>query len=418
MVSVVVGPATFLKRRKASSCLLPRVDVHFPLFDEHVTMRLQNLESRAFLALVLLTTAAFIWLIRGFLMPVFWAAVLAVLFRPIFDRLVRMVRGRESIAALLTTIAVILVVVIPLSLLGAAVAQQAISLYQSIAAGDVDLHAPIDFVQRSLPALNELLGDYGLDVDQLRASLETAAVSASQYAAGQALALGQNTLMFTVLFALMLYFLFFFVRDGRRIIDGAVRALPLGDERERRLFDKFAQVARATTKGTLVVAAVQGTIGGIMFAIVGIEASIFWGVLMGVLSLLPALGAALVWVPAAIFFIATGAYGNAIFLIIGGTLVIGLVDNLLRPILVGRDTKMPDYLVLLATLGGLMVFGLSGFVIGPVIAALFLVVWEMFAEEYAPLDSSAPPAVLEQSAPAPAPSRAAAPTYEHRPEHE
>lgn len=379
-------------------------------------MRLRNLESKAFLALVLLTTAAFIWLVRGFLMPVFWAAVLAVLFRPVFERLVPLVRGRTSIAAFLTTIAVILVVVIPLALLGAAVTQQALSLYQSVAAGEVDLHAPIDFVQRSLPTLNEFLSDYGFDVNQLRESVEAAAVSASQYAAGQALALGQNTLMFTILFGLMLYFLFFFIRDGRDIIDGAVRALPLGDERERRLFAKFAEVARATTKGTLVVAAVQGTIGGIMFAIVGIEASIFWGVLMGVLSILPAVGAALIWVPAAIFFVATAAYGKAIFLTIGGTLVIGLVDNLLRPILVGRDIKMPDYLVLLATLGGLALFGLSGFVIGPVIAALFLVVWEMFTDEYAPLDSSAPPAVLEQTNPAPATNEVEVPTYEHRPQ--
>jgi predicted PurR-regulated permease PerM len=200
-------------------------------------------------------------------------------------------------------------------------------------------------------------------------------------------------LTFTLFFGLMLYFLFFFVRDWEQILDGVVRAVPLGDARERRLFAKFAEVSRATMKGTLVVAAVQGAIGGVLFAIVGIEAAVFWGVVMTVFSLLPAFGAALIWGPAAILLIATGAVWEGIVLIIGGAFVIGLADNFLRPLLVGHETKMPDYLVLLSTLGGLAVFGIAGVVIGPLVAALFLVVWEMLAEEYVPLDTTAPPVV-------------------------
>jgi energy-coupling factor transporter ATP-binding protein EcfA2 len=150
-------------------------------------------------------------------------------------------------------------------------------------------------------------------------------------------------------------------------------------------------LAANAVKGTIVVAAVQGAIGGVLFALLGIQAAVFWGVAMGVLSLLPAVGAALVWVPAAVVLLATGAFWKAMALIAGGTLAIGLVDNVLRPILIGRETRMPDYLVLVATLGGLTVFGLAGFVAGPVIAALFLVTWQMFADEYAPLDSSVPP---------------------------
>ncbi len=356
-------------------------------------MRLRNLEGRAFLGLVLLTTAAFFWVVRGFLIPVFWAVVFAVLFTPFFLRLTRLLRGRVSLAAGLTTLLVVLVVLIPFALLTAAVAQQAFSLYHRIVVGEVDIHSPVAFVERSIPALADLLARYGIDVDRVRTALENAAVTASQYLAGQAFILGQNALIVAVLFALMLYFLFFFLRDGERIVRGLIRALPLGDEREARLFAKFAEVARATVKGTLVVAAVQGALGGILFAIVGIQAAIFWAVVMGILSLLPALGAALVWAPAAIILFATGAFWKAVFLTVGGTVLVGLVDNVLRPILVGRETQMPDYLVLLATLGGLSVFGLSGFVAGPVIAALFLVVWDMFAREYAPLDSSEPPAV-------------------------
>lgn len=364
-------------------------------------MRLRTLESRVFLSLVLVTTVVFLWMVRGFLLPVFWAAVFAMLFQPLFLRLVPLLRGRRSLAAVAATLVVVVAVLVPAGLLAAALAQQGLALYQRIAAGEINAVALVQFVERFLPALTRGLTRYGIEVEQLRNSLQSAAGAATQYIAGQALAVGQNALVLAVLFGLMLYFLFFFFRDGERIIEALVRAIPMGDERERRLFRKIAEVSRATVKGTIVVAAVQGAIGGVLFALVGIQAAVFWGVAMGVLSLLPAVGAALVWVPAAIFLFATGAFWKGVVLVVGGTLVIGLVDNVLRPILVGRETKMPDYLVLLATLGGLTVFGLAGFVAGPVIAALFLVTWQMFTDEYAPLDSSAPP---EARAALPAPS--------------
>ena len=157
------------------------------------------------------------------------------------------------------------------------------------------------------------------------------------------------------------------------------------------MFERFADVSRATVKGTLIVAGIQGAIGGLAFWALGIESAVFWGVVMGVLSLLPAIGAFLVWGPAAAILFATGSPVRAVILVVVGALGIGLVDNLLRPILVGRDARMPDYLVLLATLGGIAAFGLSGFVIGPMVAAFFLVVWEMFIEDFAALDDPAAP---------------------------
>jgi predicted PurR-regulated permease PerM len=204
--------------------------------------------------------------------------------------------------------------------------------------------------------------------------------------ASQALEIGQNTLRVTVFFFLMLYLLFFFLRDGKLLLEGLIRALPFGVERERHLFDRFAEVSRATIKGTLVVGIVQGTLGGIGFAVLGIGAPVLWGVVMALLSILPAAGPAFVWLPAAIILIAGGEVIPGIILIIVGSLVIGLVDNLLRPLLVGRDTRMPDYLILLSTLGGLTGFGLAGIVIGPIIAAFFLSVWKMAEEEYEPVD--------------------------------
>lgn len=350
--------------------------------------RMQSFESRAFLALVLLTTLAFLWMVRGFLMPVFWAAVFAVLFWPMFQRTAVALGGRLGAAAGLMTLIVVAVVVIPSAMLFTAVAQQALWLYERVATGEINLNAPIDWAERWLPTLTTRFERYGLDVDRVTTSLENSAALSAQFIAGRALAIGQNALTTAVMFGLMLYLLFFFFRDGQRIVEGIVRAVPMGDERERRLLGKFAEVSRATVKGTLVVAAVQGALGGLLFALVGIQAAIFWGVVMGVLSLLPAVGAGLVWVPAAVILAATGAWWQAGVVVLGGTLVIGLVDNLLRPILVGRATEMPDYLVLLATLGGLSVFGLAGFVAGPVIAALFLVMWDMFAAEYAPVDDA------------------------------
>jgi predicted PurR-regulated permease PerM len=355
-------------------------------------MRLRNFEAKLFFALVLLITAIFVWMVRGFLMPIFWAAVFAILFQPVFVRLVEMLKGSRSAAAAVSTLLVVLVLVIPFGLIGAAVVQQALSLYARLAAGEVGLYAPIRWVERSLPWATELLASYGVDIERLRVGLEAAAVGTTQWIAGRTLIFGQNVLMVTVLFVLMLYFLFFFFRDGERIMSGAVRALPMGDERERRLFAKFAQVSRATVKGTLIVAIVQGALGGILFALVGIEGAVFWAVVMAILSLLPAVGPALVWGPAAVILITMGEVASGVIVIVAGTVVVGLVDNLLRPILVGRETQMPDYLVLLATLGGLSAFGLAGFVVGPIIAALFLVMWEMFADEYAVLDSSEPPA--------------------------
>jgi predicted PurR-regulated permease PerM len=355
-------------------------------------MYLRNFEGKVFFALVLVITAIFLWMVRGFLMPVFWAAVFAVLFHRLFLALARLLGDRRAFAAAITTILVVFVVLIPFSLIAAAVAQQAISLYQRIVTGQIDLHAPIAFVERSLPRLMALLTDYGVDTVQLRSSIEAAAVTTTQWIAGQALTIGQNIVTVTILFALMLYFLFFFLRDGEAILRAAIRALPMGDEREERLFRKFAEVSRATVKGTLAIAAIQGAIGGLLFWFVGIQAALFWAVIMGILSLLPAVGPALVWGPAAIILFATGQLGRGLVLVVGGVVVISVIDNVLRPILVGRETKMPDYLILLATLGGISMFGLAGFVMGPIIAALFLVMWEMFADEYAPLDSSEPPA--------------------------
>ncbi|MEO0557888.1 MAG: AI-2E family transporter [Bacteroidota bacterium] len=351
-------------------------------------MQVRSLENRAFLLLLALVTIAFAWTIKGFLLPVFWAIVLSVLFTPMYRRIRRWMRGYGTPASLVTLLVVFLAVVVPLIGLGAAVTGEAVDVYQQVRTGQIDLTEPIQTVEDLLPRVNRRADELGIDFDGLRENITSGAVTASQTVASSLLSFGQQALEFTLLLAVTFYVLFFFIRDGDALVAALIRALPLGDPRERRLFSRFANVTRATIKGTFVVAAVQGTLGGIAFAALGLGAPILWGMMMGICSLIPAVGSAIVWGPAAIYLLLVGSWGKALILVIFGAGVIGVVDNALRPILVGRDAGMPDYLILLSTLGGLAAFGVSGLVIGPVVAGFFLTVWEIFAEEFGPVDDT------------------------------
>jgi len=345
-------------------------------------MRSKTLEYTFFLALVLVATFAFGVLIQDFLQPLFWAAILAILFYPTYRYGMRILGHYPALVAILTLVMIVVIVILPLSLIGLAITREAANLYTRIDAGDIDLQQPLRFLRDTLPMVTAYLDRFGVDAPRLQAGLSSVAVTASQWLASQAFNIGQDALRFGVMFCLMLYFLFFFLCDGTRIVRALMRILPLGDERERHLFSRFAAVSRATIKGTLVIALVQGALGGLAFWLLGINAAVLWGAVMALLSLLPALGSALIWGPAALIFFISGAFVKGLILLGVGILLIGLVDNLLRPVLVGHDTHMPDYIVLLATLGGLTVFGMSGFVIGPIIAALSITVWEMFEQEY------------------------------------
>jgi predicted PurR-regulated permease PerM len=336
----------------------------------------------SFFLLLLLITLTFIGMIEPFLMAVFWAALLALIFQRPYRLLRIRLKGRSNLAAAITTTLIILMVILPAVLLLLALVNEIIGVYERFKTGEWDLTQLVDFIESRLPQLTELLSQVGVNPETLRTNLSDFAVTATQFAADRVFNYTQNAISFSIQFFLMLYILFFFLRDGRLIVRQLINALPLGNNLERMLLDRFASVSRATLKGTLIVAIIQGSIGGITFALLGIEGALFWGVLMTVLSLLPVGGSALVWGPTAIVLAVQGAWIKAIILIVIGVLGIGLIDNLLRPILVGRDTKMPDYLVLLSTLGGLAWFGLSGFILGPVIAALFLTFWETMGREY------------------------------------
>lgn len=345
-------------------------------------MSSRTLQNAFFLSLLLLTTLGFFGLIQSFLQPIFWAAVLATIFHPLYEWITRALGGRSNPASAITIVIIILLVIVPLLVTGVAVASEASSLYNRIATGDLDPQMIVQWIEQNAPGVTEVLAQVGVSAPELQAELSAAAVNVSRYLATEAVSVGQDAIRVAGLAFLMVYLLFFFLRDGTTLLETIVGAAPIGDVRERRLLQKFAEVSRATLKGTLVIGIVQGGLGGLLFWILGINGAALWGLVMGILSLLPAVGAALVWIPAAGVLIFTGQTIKGAILLVGGAILIGLADNVLRPLLVGRDTQMPDYLILVSTLGGITIFGLSGVVIGPVVAALFLAVWDMFVQEY------------------------------------
>jgi predicted PurR-regulated permease PerM len=342
---------------------------------------MRTLEDKTFLLLIIAISLAFAWILWPFYGAVLWGAVLAIVFAPLYRRLSRSMRQQRNLAALTTVMIVVFIVILPLTLIAASLVQEASGVYEKFQSGELNLARNFQQAVDALPTwVANLLDRFGLtNLAGVQERLSAGLMKGSQFLAAQALNIGQITLELIVRLFVMLYLLFFLLRDGDELFRIIKDAIPLRAEQQRAVFKKFATVIRATVKGTIVVAVVQGALGGLIFWFLGVRAPLLWAVLMAFLSLLPAVGAALVWLPVAIYFVATGAVWQGLVLMAYGVLVIGLVDNLLRPILVGTDTKMPDYVVLISTLGGIEIFGMNGIVLGPMIAAMFIVVWDLFS---------------------------------------
>jgi predicted PurR-regulated permease PerM len=346
-------------------------------------MNNSDLQSKTLILLLALVTIAFFWVLTPFFGAIFWGTVLAIMFSP-FHRWVQRKMKKRPILAALTTLAICLVLVIlPMILIAINLASEGTVLYEKLSTGEIDIRASLQNVFNALPAwMHEFLGRFGLDsISTLQARLSDAAVQGSKLIATNVLNFSLNAFDFIVSFFVMLYLLFFLLMDGPALAARIQRAIPLSTEHKKHLFEKFTTVIRATVKGNFLVAAAQGGLGGLAFWGLGVQGPMLWAVVMAFLSLLPAVGAALIWAPVALYFLITGAIWKAVILTAFGVLVIGMVDNVLRPILVGKDIKMPDYLVLISTIGGMAIFGLNGFVIGPVIAALFIALWDLFTTQ-------------------------------------
>ena len=324
-----------------------------------------DLEARTFLWLLLGVSMLFAWILWPLYGALLWAAIAAILFAPVHRRLLASLRQRRNLAALTTLAVIIVMVILPLTLVTTALVQEMAGVVARIQSGELDFRRYVQRIVEALPAwASGLLDRFGLtNLAAVQDRLSTGLMRASQFLASQAINIGQGTFgdaLRPLLPAARR-------RSAHQPHEGGDSSPP---EQQHDLFEKFTVVIRATVKGNIVVAIVQGALGGLIFAVLGIRGALLWAVLMAVLSLLPAVGAALVWLPVAVYFIASGSVWQGVVLIAYGVLVIGLVDNVLRPVLVGKDTKIPDCIVLVSTLGGIAIFGFNGFVIGPVIAAM------------------------------------------------
>ncbi|APC18422.1 AI-2E family transporter [Pseudomonas frederiksbergensis] len=338
--------------------------------------------DKSLLVLLVLVTAAFIWILLPFYGAVFWAVILGIVFAPLQRRLQMKFGWHRNLTALCTLSICLLIAILPVITTSVLLVQEGANFYKNIESGQLDVAGYLAQFKHSLPPyFQHLLDRFGVgELSALREKIVKSAVQGSEFFASQAFSFGQGTFEFVVSFSIMLYLLFFFLRDGAELAREVRAAVPLAEHQKRRLQLKFNRVVRATVKGNLVMAVTQGALGGLIFWFLDVPSALLWAVIMAFLSLLPAVGAGIVWVPVAAYFLLSGAIWQGVVLGLFGVFVIGLVDNVLRPILVGKDTRMPDYLVLISTLGGLAIFGLNGFVIGPLIAALFMSSWALYIE--------------------------------------
>lgn len=339
---------------------------------------------KTFLLLVVAAISLlFFVMIRGFLMTLLMAAILAGLMYPVFRWIERQVGGRSTLASLLTLALMVVAIFGPLGTLAGIVVQQALGVTQDLGATlkpFIDDPSMLERRLALLPGADRLM-PYLPKVAERGAEIVS---GIGGFLVGWASAATSGTVVFLLHFAILLYALFFFFVNGPRYLRTILSYLPFNEEDNERLLERFVSVTRATLKGTLFIGMIQGTVNGFGFWLVGLPAPVFWGVVMIILSVVPAVGGALVWVPAALWLLLTGRIVQALVLAAICGAVSGSVDNLLRPRLVGRDARMPDLLILVSTLGGLGFFGAVGFILGPLVAALFLTLWEILGEQYRP----------------------------------
>jgi predicted PurR-regulated permease PerM len=343
----------------------------------------QRVEHGGLIAFLLLITASLALVVSDFAGALLWAGLAALLFQPLFQRLHERWPGHRNRAVACTLVIITFAVLVPALILASLIIDQAAGVYEQMRSGQINFATYFQKVYDALPLrIQGWLGNSGLDTfERVQSRLSATVTNSINMIARQALTIGANAAAFLLAFGVGLYVTYFLLRDGEHIGPAIVKALPLEQQVAARLAERFVIVVRATIKGSGVVALVQGALGGLTFWIVGLPAALLWGALMAIAALLPAIGPAIVWIPVTVYLLATGAFWQAIIVTASGVVVIGLADNILRPLLVGRDTGIPDWVVLVTTLGGINVFGLSGIVIGPVVAALFLVGWQNLSEQ-------------------------------------
>ena len=337
------------------------------------------------LVMTIAYAVAFLAMLGGFFEALLMAAVLSGITYPLYRWCVQKFGGRDTLASLATLLATLLVILVPLILLLGLVAEQAVSVVKEVTPWvEQQLSQPNqDQDQLELPGWLPFADELQAHRDDIVSKLGEVAQQVGVYLAGSLARLSEGTAAFFFQLFIMLYAMFSFLKSGPALVEKIMSYAPLSRIEKDRMLEVGLSVSRATIKGTLTIGIIQGALGGLGFAVVGIDDAVFWGAIMAVLSILPGIGATLVWAPAVAYLLMSGQTIAGLGLLIWSAGVVGTIDNVLRPLLVGRDTKMPDLLIMLSTLGGLALFGATGLVLGPILAALFLTVLAVYSEVFA-----------------------------------
>lgn len=349
-------------------------------------MKRETVHNIVLLALVLIISAVFLKMIHQFLMPLFMAGLFSAMAGPAHTWLTRKMGGRENIASVCIITGIVFLVIAPLSMLVTIVVAQAITVGQSVTPWVQSfINEPtlltqylekIPYYEQILPYRDQIFQKAGELVGTVSSFLIDSLSSVTK--------MTMNAIFGSVI---MLYVMFYFLTMGDVLLERILYFLPLKNDDEQLLLRRFTSVTRATIKGTLIIGLLQGSICGLAFGLAGIDGPVFWGSVMAVTSIIPAFGTALVWGPAVLILLMLGDFKGVVILLVLCGAIAGNLDNIIRPRLVGKDTEMHDLFVLFGTLGGIAMFGLLGIIIGPIIAALFITIWEIYGtvfKEYLP----------------------------------
>lgn len=341
-------------------------------------------EERRFIGWLTLASVVALGLISASFWPaLLWATILALLFRPVYLRLA--LGGKTGLASLATVTVVLLCLIIPALIIALLIASELNTIANSPLATDPKvLTAKADMLLSSLPdwASNWLASKGVSDAGDLGTYLVSQLQANIQQIGQSALSVGQSLLGIVLTVLMTLYLLFFFLIQGSGMVRQFKAVVPLAGPTKRNLGERIATLVRSTVKGTALVALLQGTIGGIIFAVLGLPSPLIWGTVMAFATLLPVIGTGLVWLPTAIYLLASGQTWQGVALIFCGVFIIGGADNVARPMIVGRDTGLPDWVVLISTLGGVGLFGFHGVVLGPVVAGVTVALLELYRNSH------------------------------------
>lgn len=335
-----------------------------------------KIKNRFFFLLIGVFSVLFLYVLQPFFYPLFWASVIAILVYPYYEHLARLMRS-QSAASIIMVLSVLVLIILPVILVGFLVVKESVNLYAAAKDSDFVLQPVSEMFRGTFlaPYLEQIKGlwqEYATEVTQ----------SVGGFLVGGFRTITQNTINFFGMLFLCLYSLFFLLKDGKKILARIMELSPLGDKYDRALYNKFSETVVATLQSTLFLGIIQGSIGGLLFYVTGVPGALVWGVVMVALSIIPAAGSFLVWIPAAVIQLAIGNIWQGVTILAVGLGIISVIDNVLRPLLVGKEMEMHPIVVLFSTLGGLVIFGISGFVIGPVLASLCLALFSVYEQYY------------------------------------